>query len=70
MVNNLGFGWPKPLCFMVLGAHGRYYFGIFWICLNYFVFFGYLLSYRVPALKIATWLYHIGVRLKFSKITS
>ena len=24
MVNNLVFRWPKPLFFMVLGAHGRY----------------------------------------------
>ena len=24
MVNNLVFGWPKPLFFMVLGAHGSY----------------------------------------------
>ena len=24
MVNNLVFRWPKPLCFMVLGAHGSY----------------------------------------------
>ena len=23
MVNNLVFRWPKPLFFMVLGAHGR-----------------------------------------------
>ena len=26
MVNNLVFRWPKPLFFMVLGAHG-----IFWV---------------------------------------
>ncbi len=25
MVNNLVFRWPKPLFFMVLGAHGRQY---------------------------------------------
>ena len=25
MVNNLGFRWPTPLFFMVLGAHGRVY---------------------------------------------
>ena len=24
MVNNLVFSWPKPLFFMVLGAHGIY----------------------------------------------
>ena len=24
MVNNLVFRWPKPLVFMVLGAHGIY----------------------------------------------
>ena len=24
MVNNLVFRWPKPLFFMVLGAHGTY----------------------------------------------
>ena len=24
MVNNLVFKWPKPLFFMVLGAHGSY----------------------------------------------
>ena len=39
MVNNLVFRWPKPLCFMVLGAHGRWWspkifgwnvFGILW----------------------------------------
>ena len=25
MVNNLVFKWPKPLFFMVLGVHGRYF---------------------------------------------
>ena len=25
MVNNLVFRWPKPLFFMVLGAHGIFY---------------------------------------------
>ena len=27
MVNNLVFRWPKPLFFMVLGAHGSYKWG-------------------------------------------
>ncbi len=26
MVNNLVFRWPKPIFFMVFGAHGRGYF--------------------------------------------
>ena len=25
MVNNLGFRWPKAICFMVLVAHGTYH---------------------------------------------
>ena len=39
MVNNLVFRWPKPLFFMVLGAHGRV-FG--WVRDRKLVYFTYL----------------------------
>ena len=29
MVSNLVFRWPKPLFFMVLGAHGIYNYGMY-----------------------------------------
>ena len=34
MVNNLVFRWPKPLFFIVLGAHGALYFLMIWLFLR------------------------------------
>ena len=43
MVNNLVFRWPKPLFFMVLGAHGIQYLKSRWHS-------SYILVYKDPLL--------------------
>ena len=32
MANNLVFGWPKPLFFMILGSHGIYVYKYIYAC--------------------------------------